>query len=57
MSVLAAGIPLSLLVDLADEAGPDSARILRREVADTSWLDGLRRADEGPAASTAATAV
>jgi hypothetical protein len=52
MAVLAAGVPLSLLVDLADEGGPDSARIYRREVADTAWLTGLRHAE--PAAPAAA---
>lgn len=41
MAALVAGVPLSLLMDLAGVAGPDSARILRREVADTSWLRGL----------------
>lgn len=41
MAVLAAGVPLTLLVDLADADGPDSARIFRREVADLSWLTGL----------------
>ena len=41
MAVLAAGVPLTLLVDLADADGPDSARIFRREVADLSWLSGL----------------
>ena len=41
MAVLAAGVPLTLLVDLADADGPDSARIYRREVADLSWLAGL----------------
>ena len=45
MAALSRGIPLTLLVDLADPAGPDSARILSRELADLSWLAGLR--DEG----------
>jgi hypothetical protein len=38
MSWLAAGIPLSLLVDLLDEAGPRSDLILSNEPADLSWL-------------------
>lgn len=58
MAVLAAGVPLTLLVDLADADGPDSARIFRREVADLSWLTGLAglAADgdgEAPGASAA----
>lgn len=42
MSVLAAGIPLTLLLDLAADGDVDSARIFRRETADVSWLTGLR---------------
>ena len=41
MSVLAQGVPLSLLLDLERADGPDSARILARETADLSWLAGL----------------
>jgi hypothetical protein len=44
MSALARRLPLSLLVDLADDRGPDSARIYSREVVDLSWLTGLRDA-------------
>jgi hypothetical protein len=46
MAVLASGVPLSLLVDMALEDGPDSAHIYRREVADMSWLTGLSTAPE-----------
>ena len=38
MSWLAAGIPLSLLVDLLEEAGPRSDVILTSEPADLSWV-------------------
>ena len=38
MSWLAAGIPISLLVDLLDEDGPRSDLILLSEPADLSWL-------------------
>lgn len=38
MSWLAAGIPLSLLVDLLDDAGPRSDVIFAAEPADLSWL-------------------
>ncbi len=39
MTLLAAGIPLSLLLDLLDERGPDSARIYAEEPSDAGWLD------------------
>jgi hypothetical protein len=42
MTALARRLPLTLLVDLADDRGPDSARIYCREVVDLSWLTGLR---------------
>jgi hypothetical protein len=42
MTALARRLPLCLLVDLADDHGPDSARIYSREVVDLSWLTGLR---------------
>lgn len=42
MAVLAAGVPLSLMLDLAAPGGPDSGRIYHREAADLSWLAGLR---------------
>jgi hypothetical protein len=37
MQVLRAGVPLSLLVDLASGSGPDSDEILRREGFDAEW--------------------
>lgn len=43
MALVAAGIPLSLLMDLADPAGPDSAEILRREGVRTVVLPGAGR--------------
>ena len=53
MTALAHRLPLSLLVDLADDRGPDSARIYSREVVDLSWLTGLR---DGTAAAPARAA-
>ena len=41
MTALAAGCPLTLLIDLTDAHGPDSKRIMAREHADMSWLQGL----------------
>ena len=41
MTALATGVPLSLLADLADPAGPDSRHIYDTETADLSWLRGL----------------
>ncbi|HEU4910307.1 MAG TPA: hypothetical protein VFV76_00255 [Actinomycetes bacterium] len=41
MAALAAGVPLTLLADLVDAAGPDSRTILATEVADLSWLRDL----------------
>ncbi len=41
MTALAAGVPLSLLADLANPAGPDSRRIYDTETADLSWLQDL----------------
>jgi hypothetical protein len=38
MEWLSSGIPLSLLIDLLDPAGPDSRRICRDEPADTTWI-------------------
>ena len=38
MTWLAAGIPPSLLIDLLDPLGPDSARRYREEPADAGWL-------------------
>jgi hypothetical protein len=56
MTALARRVPLSLLVDLADDRGPDSARIYSREVVDLSWLTGLRDATgSGPLQAAQAT--
>ncbi len=35
---LVAGIPPTLLIDLLDEAGPDSRRIYREEPGDLDWV-------------------
>jgi hypothetical protein len=40
--LLRAHVPLALLLDLASADGPDSARILREEPADTGWLQLLQ---------------
>ena len=37
MQALRAGVPLSLLLDLAPAPGPDSREILRREGCDPDW--------------------
>ncbi len=42
LGLLAAGIPLTLLLDLADPAGPDSQAICTSEGGDISWLLGRR---------------
>ena len=41
MELLAAGVPLTLLLDLADAAGPDSAAInaVERPPGDPIWLE------------------
>ena len=44
MAWLAAGIPLTLLVDMLDEVGPRSEVILADEPADLRWLEPLRAA-------------
>jgi hypothetical protein len=54
MAVLASGVPLSLLVDMAIEDGPDSAHLFRREVADMSWLTGLSAGADSSAHPAAA---
>ena len=41
MAALASGVPLTLLMDLADPAGPDSRTVLATEVADLGWLRDL----------------
>ena len=38
-SLLRAGVPLSLLVDLADASGPRSNAVYAAEHPDTGWLD------------------
>jgi hypothetical protein len=38
-SLLRAGVPLSLLVDLADQTGPRSRAVYAAEHPDTGWLD------------------
>jgi hypothetical protein len=38
------GVPLTLLIDLLDAAGPDSAAIYRSEPADLTWTIGTRAA-------------
>lgn len=35
---LAAGIPLTLLIDLLEPTGPDSARIFDEDHGDASWV-------------------
>jgi hypothetical protein len=35
---LEAGVPITLIVDLLDAGGPDSAMILRAEPSDLSWI-------------------
>jgi hypothetical protein len=47
MAALAAGVPLTLLLDLADPSGPDSRTIVATEVADLSWLRDLAYPDAG----------
>jgi len=37
MQVLRAGVPLTLLMDLAYVSGPDSGEILSREGVDAGW--------------------
>jgi hypothetical protein len=44
MAWLAAGIPLTLVVDLLDELGPRSEVILADEPADLHWLEPLSAA-------------
>ena len=41
MNWLENGVPLTLLVDLLDPSGPDSARVLEAEPADTAWVPHL----------------
>lgn len=44
MAWLGAGIPLTLVLDLLDEAGPQSATILADEPADLRWLEQVSAA-------------
>ena len=53
MTALAAGCPLTLLIDLTDAHGPDSKRIMAREHADMSWLQGLGLTANPPVAKAA----
>jgi hypothetical protein len=39
LDFLADGVPLSLLIDLLDERGPNSRRLYGEEQGDTSWLN------------------
>lgn len=41
MTALSRGVPITLLLDLADPDGPDSREVLSTEVADLSWLRDL----------------
>lgn len=41
MVALSRGIPLTLLMDLAEPSGPDSRHIASSELADLSWLREL----------------
>jgi hypothetical protein len=54
MAALAAGCPLTLLIDLTDARGPDSKRIMAREHADMSWLRGLAVTADRPAVTVVA---
>jgi hypothetical protein len=38
MDLLASGVPLSLIIDLLDDRGPNSERILEAEPGDADWL-------------------
>jgi hypothetical protein len=42
MDLLASGVPLSLIIDLLDDRGPNSARILEAEPGDADWLPERR---------------
>jgi hypothetical protein len=43
MAIMAAGIPLSLLMDLVDAEGPQSRDLSSHEVGDSSWLGWSRQ--------------
>ena len=58
MAALSRGVPLTLLMDLADPAGPDSRTVLATEVADLGWLRDLAYPEplvDGTAVSDRAT--
>jgi hypothetical protein len=38
LNLLASGVPITLLLDLLDERGPDSRRRYAEEHGDTTWL-------------------
>jgi hypothetical protein len=38
LDLLASGVPLTLLLDLLDEHGPNSRRLYAEELGDASWL-------------------
>jgi hypothetical protein len=57
MAALAARIPLTLLADLAEPAGPDSRHILATEAADLTWLRDLAFPVSEPAAGSQRSAV
>jgi hypothetical protein len=38
LNLLSHGVPITLLVDLLDEHGPDSRRVYAEERGDASWL-------------------
>ena len=42
MDLLASGVPMSLIIDLLDDRGPNSARILEAEPGDADWLPQQR---------------
>jgi len=44
MRWLGAGVPVSLLIDLWDSAGPKSAEIYRAEPTDLDWIVDIRAA-------------
>ena len=56
MAALGRGVPLTLLMDLADPSGPDSRAVLAPEVADLGWLRDLAFAPS-PDAPTGARGV
>lgn len=39
LDLLSRGVPLTLLVDLLDEHGPNSRRLYDEEHADASWIE------------------